>query len=235
MKRPAYITVEEMRANPDWVHEPDRNDGGGRFIGSTTPEVAFRYFKNKKEPILECGPDQGMFTKTLKDHGYENVHAVDFYDNIRFLDKKNFTFHLVDLCTEKFPYPDNFFGGTTAWGIGEHMENPYWFCREVHRTLKQDGIFIFALPNVFHIVSRLLFLKKGTFPRWNESNNHITVFTKDTFKKTYLRYFDLIDTIYTKPGIQYSFFPIFDRFLPVNEWFANYIIYVMKKKPVSME
>ncbi len=232
MKKPPYITVEEMRAHPEWVRE-DREDGGTRFLGTTTPDLVFKYFTDKNAPVLECGPDRGMFTKMLLDKGYTRVHAADFYNNLFFPDRRQFDFKIVDMNKETLPYADKMFAGVTAWGIGEHMENPYHFCREVHRVMKEDGIFIFALPNVFHIISRLLFLKKGTFPRWNESNNHITVFTKDTFKKTYLRYFELVKTVYTKPGIQYSFFHIFDRFLPTNEWFANYIIYVLRWKPID--
>ena len=232
MKKPPYITVEEMRAHPEWTRE-NREGGGTRFEGSTAPGIAFRYFTDKKAAVLDCGPDRGMFAKLLQERGFENVHAVDFYDNVSFPDRSKLTFHLVDMNREVMPYADKFFSGVTAWGIGEHMENPYFFCREVHRVMKPGGIFIFALPNVFHIISRLLFLKKGTFPRWNISNNHITVFTKDTFAKTFLRYFELVETVYTKPGIQYSFFPVFDRFLPANEWFANYIIYVLRWKSID--
>jgi len=96
--------------------------------------------------------------------------------------------------------------------------------------MKDDGVFIYALPNVFHIVSRLLFLKQGNFPRW-VGNNHISVLPKAVFEKTFLRFFDLVEVRYTKPGIQYLFFKIFNKFLPANQWFGNYVVYVLKKKP----
>ncbi len=231
-KKPSYMTVEEMRAHPELL-EKEEQGGGSRFRGTTTPELAFKYFTDTNAHVLECGPHTGSFTKLLQEKGYANIHAVDFYDALSFADRSKLDFKVVDMNTEKLPYEDAFFQYVAAWGIGEHMENPYHFCREVHRVMKPDGIFIFALPNVFHIISRLVFLKKGTFPRWAESNNHITIFTRDTFKKTYLRYFDLVETVYTKPGIQYSFLHIFDRFLPANEWFANYIIYVLRWKSVE--
>lgn len=218
-----------MRTHPEWL-ETHGDDGGTRFRGTTTPELAYKYFTNKKGHILECGPHMGMFTKSLLDEGYKNVHTLDFFDALEFVSKKDIDFKLIDLNTEKMPYENNSMDYVTAWGIGEHMENPFHFMREVHRVIKPDGVFIFALPNVFHIISRLLFLKKGTFPRWNESNNHIMLFSKDTFKKTFLRYFELVEIVYTKPGIQYLFLHKFDKFLPANEWFSNYIIYVLRKK-----
>ncbi|MBI2056292.1 MAG: class I SAM-dependent methyltransferase [Candidatus Sungbacteria bacterium] len=229
MKKPAYITVEEMRMHPEWVREKEEVEGGTRFMGTTEPSLALQYFpKNGK--ILECGPHTGAFTKILQDHNYTDIHAVDFYDALKFADRTKMAFTVIDLNTEKIPYPNNSFDGVAAWGIGEHMENPYHFMREVYRVIKPGAKFIFALPNVFHVTSRLLFLKKGTFPRWNESNNHITVFTKDTFKKTFLRYFDLEKTIYTKPGVFLFGKERFKHILPANEWFGNYVIYVMEKK-----
>ena len=229
MKKPAYITVEEMRTHPEW-QEKASEDGGTRFKGSTSPEIAFKYFTNKNGHILECGPHLGMFTKLLQERGYTNIHTLDFFDAMKFVPKDSIDFRILDLNTEKFPFEDNTFDGVTAWGIGEHMENPFHFMREVHRTINPNGIFIFALPNVFHIISRLLFLKRGEFPRWTHNNNHIMIFSKGTFKKTFLRYFDLVETIYTKPGIQYLFFNKFDKYLPSNEWFGNWVVYVMRKK-----
>ncbi len=228
MKKPAYITVEEMRAHPEWVREID-SGGGTRFRGTTEPLLALKYF-SKNGVILECGPESGAFTKFLQDNGFSNLHAADFYDVLEFPDRAKMKFTATDLNTELLPYQDNFFDGVTAWGIGEHMENPYHFMREIHRVIKPGAKFIFALPNVFHITSRLLFLKKGTFPRWNESNNHITVFTKDTFKKTFLRYFNLVDTVYTKSGIYCFGKERFKNVLPANEWFSNYIIYILEKQ-----
>lgn len=231
MKKPAYITVEEMRSYPEWVQEKEEAEGGTRFMGTTEPCLALKYFPRDGK-ILECGPHTGAFTKILQDEGYADIHAVDFYDALKFPDRSKMAFTLADFNTEKIPYPDNSFDGVTAWGIGEHMENPYHFMREVHRVIKPGAKFIFALPNVFHIMSRLLFLKKGMFPRWNETNNHITVFTKDTFKKTFLRYFDLADTVYTKPGIYCFGKERFRGLLPANEWFGNYVIYVLEKRQV---
>ncbi len=229
MKKPVYMTVEEMRQHPELI-EPEEEEGGSRFRGTTTPELAFTYFPDKNGAILECGPHRGAFTKLLLKHGYTDIHAVDFYDGLMGVDRQKVDFCVVDMNTEKLPYSDNYFSGVTAWGIGEHMENPYFFMREVHRVLTPGGVIIFALPNVAHIMSRLVFLKRATFPRWSESNNHIAIFTRDIIKKTFLRSFALIETVYTRPGIHYLFFHMFNRFLPANEWFGNYVVYVMKKR-----
>jgi len=223
-----YLTVEELRKNKT-MREDVSPDGGTRFRGTTEPRLALKYF-SKDGQILECGPHFGMFTKFLQDNGFIKIHLLDFYDALTFVEKNKITFKEVDFNTETMPYPDDFFDGITAWGIVEHMENPFHFTREVHRVLKKDAIYIMALPNIFHIMSRLIFLKKGMFPRWDTANNHIFVLPRGVFEKTMLRYFDLVEMVYTKPDIQYAFLNKISRRLPANEWFANYVIYVLKKK-----
>lgn len=229
MKIPAYLTVEELRSRAYREKDKIRQDGGSRFIGTTEPKLALHYF-SKNGAILECGPHFGMFTKFLQDEGFTNIHTLDFFNALEFPKKENLPFHEIDFNRERMPYADDFFDGVTAWGIIEHMENPFHFTREVHRVMKDGGIYIMALPNVFHIMSRLLFLKKGVFPRWDVNKNHIFVLPRGVFEKTILRYFDLVETRYTKPGFQFLFFDRFSRLLPANEWFGNFVIYVLKKK-----
>jgi SAM-dependent methyltransferase len=191
------------------------------------PELALEYF-SKDGPVLECGPIFGSFTEYLQKHGFTDIHVLDFVNLLRFPDPKKLTFHEIDFNMELIPYNNSFFNGAAAWGIGEHLENPFHFIREVHRVLKPSGIFLFSVPNVFHIVSRLLFLKKGMFPRWNESNNHISILPRGVFEKTVLRYFDLVDTRYVKPSVELRFFRRFSY--PANQCFGNYVVYVLRAR-----
>ena len=225
-----YVTVEEMRKHPEQIEKEGRAKAGGtRFEGSTVPEFALEYFPRDGE-VLECGPIFGPFIKYLQDHGYRHIHALDFVDVLTFPDRTKVTMNVIDFNKESMPYPENFFDGVAAWGIMEHLENSFHFVREVHRVLTPGGVFIISIPNVFHILSRLLFLKKGMFPRWNESNNHISILPRGVFEKTVLRYFDLVRVRYVKPHLQFLFFDRFSRWLPSNQWFGDYVVYILKKK-----
>lgn len=245
MIRYPYMTVEEIRRYPHLIEEVPKQGGGTRFEGSTWPEVAFKCFTEKNDPVLECGPLFGMFTKLLWEKGYRKIHTVDFVNMMHFPLKGTYTYHEVDLNTERIPYPDSFFSGVTAWGICEHMENPFHFMREVHRILRTGGTFIMAIPNPLHLVSRLQFLFTGVMPRWNKRNNHIALLLPDITEKTFLRYFDLIETIYTRPGNVYVnrqkvkvgpiylFLDRLFRYFPSNQWFGNYVIYVMRPREAT--
>ena len=86
-----------------------------------------------------------------------------------------------------------------------------------------------SVPNIFHIVSRLVFLKRGLFPRWNETNNHISMFPRGIFEKTFLKYFSLVKEGYTFSKIS---LPLLNKikFLPENQWFGNWVFYILKKR-----
>lgn len=229
-----YLTVEEMRENAAFVkrgleREADKEEGGSRFVGSTDAGLSLSIF-HKDDAVLECGPGSGMFTKVLQDNGFTRIHVLDFVDVMTFPDRARLIFHEVDFNKDAFPYPDRHFDGVTAWGVMEHMENPYHFAREVHRVLKNDHYFLMAVPSMFHYWSRLIFLKAGLFPRWNHRNNHISLFPRGVFEKIFLRYFTLERTLYTKPSVRLNIFGWTSKYIPANEWFGNYVVYVLKRK-----
>lgn len=225
-----YLTIEEMRDNADLLKQDvNMETGGSRFSGSTDTDVALQYLPRDGK-ILECGPSIGSFTRFLQKQGYRDIHALDFTDAFLYGDKTKITFHTLDFNTDRMPYPDGFFDGATAWGILEHLENPYLLVREAHRVLKDGGIFLVAVPSIFHWMSRLLFLKTGMFPRWNRRNNHIAVFPRGVFEKIAFRYFDLVELRYTRPSLWLNKPDRWSRWLPANEWFGNYVVWALKKK-----
>ena len=227
-----YLTVEEIKKNIQLIENDSQRDiGGSRFVGSTDTNRALKYLP-KDGQILECGPAFGTFTQFLQQNGYRHVHLLDFVDTLHLGDRKALEgLHEIDFNTDHMPHGDNFFDAITAWGIAEHMENPYHFMREAHRVLKEDGIFIISVPSIFHIESRLLFLKTGMFPRWNRRNNHISIFPRGVFEKIFLRYFNLIEIAYIKPSLRLNRFNRFSKYFPENQWFGNYALYVLRKKP----
>ena len=227
-----YLTVEETKQHIDlFEKDNERVTGGTRFAGSTDTNRALAYLP-KEGQILECGPAWGTFTEFMQSNGYKHIHLLDVVD---VLGRGNRTtlasFNEIDFNRDRMPYDDNFFDGVAAWGIAEHMENPYHFIHEVHRVLKNGSIFIMSVPSIFHIESRLLFLKTGMFPRWNRRNNHISIFPRGVFEKVFLRYFELVEIAYIKPSFRLNRFTRLSKYFPENQWFGNYVVYVLKRKP----
>lgn len=186
----------------------------------------------KEYKILDVGCGGGEFLAQLKKEGFAALFATDMdqYFNPR-MDAVEF--EKVNFCYEKLPWENNSFDLVTAWEVFEHLENPHFIINEIERVLKPGGTLVISMPNVFHIISRLVFLKTGDFPRWNKKNNHITVYTKSIFEKIFLRKFLLIETKYFLPEFAYSIFMKMKslwKYLPENIWTAHFIIYVMQKR-----
>ncbi len=229
----SYMTVAEMRANKEKVRALDTDPKDGtkksrRFDGSTRPEFVYELVR-KDANVLELGPFRGPLTKELQDHGYTRLSTLDFIDILDLPDRGKLE-HIgeVDFNLERFPHPDNTFDAVVSFGMFEHLENPFHCAREVARVLKPGGIFLMAVPNVFHIMSRLVFLRRGMFPRWSFGNNHIAVLPRGVFEKTILRDFVLQETRYYKPFLHWLGAKA--KYLPANEWWSDYVAYIMRKK-----
>ncbi len=227
------MTVAEMRANPERVRALDVNPKDGeaksrRFDGSTRPSLVYE-FVDKDAKLLELGPFGGPLTKELQDNGYNRISTLDFIDLLELPDRSKLeAVGVVDFNRDTFPHQDNTFDAVVSFGMFEHLENPFHAAREAARVLKPGGVFVMAIPNVFHIVSKLVFLRRGMFPRWSYGNNHISILPHGVFEKTILRDFKLKKTLYYKPFLHWLGAKA--KYLPANEWFSDYVAYVLVKK-----
>lgn len=188
-----------------------------------------RTVPDRNARVLEIGPGAGRFPATLHADGYRHLSACDIsrylLPDIEALLER---FAVLDLSFESLPWPDESFDAVCAWEVLEHLENPHHAIREIHRALAPGGRFLLSLPNILHIVSRLVFLKRGVFPQWNETNNHISMFPRGVFEKAILRYFRLIEAGYVGSGVN---LPLLRRLriFPENEWFGRWVYYVLEK------
>ncbi|MFA6273117.1 MAG: class I SAM-dependent methyltransferase [Candidatus Paceibacterota bacterium] len=230
-----YSTAEEIKAEQKTITEKFKGDNVSKekalvYLGKSSLAEFIHQVPNKSAEILDFGAGGGMFIKQIHDNGFIHVCAADI-DDYRRPDVKKMTeeFKTFDASNEPFPWSNERFDVVTAWEIFEHLENPHRAMREIYRVLKKDGLLFMSVPNIFHIVSRLIFLKRGLFPRWNKTNNHIAVFPRGIFEKTFLKYFDLVEEKYFFSQINLPLLKHI-KFLPENQWFGNWVFYLLRKK-----
>lgn len=149
---------------------------------------------SKEANILDLGAASGYFLKQLSEMGYKNLYGHDIDDYLPEEVKKEIKeFKIAELNTEKLPWPDNFFDAITGWCVLPHLENPFFAAREVARTLKPGGLFIFTAPHIASRPSIDFFSKKKYFAGYRETNNHISFLPMSIVKKAFLKDFDLLD------------------------------------------
>lgn len=225
-----YLNPEEIKKNKERLLDLQQRSSwdirSGRIL-----DLAKKFIPNKGGQLLDVASADGSLLLQLSEAGYQNLTGVDIDDYRNELAKK-FPFKKLDLCFDKYPWADDSVDAVISSQTIEHLENPFYFAREIYRILKPGGIFIVSTPNPFHILNRLLFFRRGDIYHFLEGDNHITFFTRSIFKKTFLKYFQLLNTGYGKPEFKYKFFNRFKflkNILPSNQWFGRYIYYILQK------
>jgi 2-polyprenyl-3-methyl-5-hydroxy-6-metoxy-1,4-benzoquinol methylase len=116
-----------------------------RFISLLTGE--------KRGKLLDVGAGTGAFSRKLKSEGFE-VTACDI-NPANFL-SDGILCKRADLNTA-FPFADGEFDYVVGAEVIEHIENPWFFLREIYRITKPGGTVILSTPNLHNWYVRLYF------------------------------------------------------------------------------
>jgi ubiquinone/menaquinone biosynthesis C-methylase UbiE len=224
----AGVYYEGIRERVPWV----MGDG-------TLDKLTQVYLLKERKHILDIGCGNGMTLDYFASTASKLV-GIDLNNYLSVPSKERIAFSVVDLNFEKLPYTDRAFDLIFALQVMEHLENPFYFMRETHRVLTDDGLFIMSVPNPFTFSSKLRFFLTGNARRWKLGNDHLLFLTKDVMQKTYGTHFDIVHTYYQRGlipfiGRFYTYFGIKptvgnSKFFPRIEAFGDSMCFVMKKK-----
>ncbi|OHA27735.1 MAG: hypothetical protein A3C08_03190 [Candidatus Taylorbacteria bacterium RIFCSPHIGHO2_02_FULL_47_18] len=181
---------------------------GGTALRFVT-DISKRHFRGSSEiELLDVGCGAGHFLRSLPP--IFRGTGVDY---------NGLAAQSVNISYERLPFPDSSFDIATAWQVLEHLENPFFAGREIHRVLRPEGIFIFSVPNIKHIRTRMHFFLSGGILRWNKRNDHLFVPLEAVLKKRLFQGFCMINRVYADgPAI-----------LPAHFLFAKNEYWVLQK------
>ncbi len=115
--------------------------------------------------ILDLGAGNGYFSNMLANaaeqkKGEGHIEACDMVDDG--FSAQGVKFTVCDV-NHRLPYSDSSFDAVVAIEVLEHTRLAYGVLSEINRILKPNGLIVFSVPNVGHLVSRFNFLIGGHY------------------------------------------------------------------------
>lgn len=184
--------------------------------------------------LLEIGCAYGFFLRYAEK--YFNTYGIDIssyaINHAREITSRSKL--VVGDVEEKIKgYPDGFFDVIIGIDVMEHLRNPSAVLSEIHKKMKENGVFIFRVPNknsIMFFILKTFGLKKC----WCglQDKTHISLFSNKEWKKIAIKnnfeieIYSVVPTIYLrnildKLGTQKVFYKNIFRFLNENVVFVG--------------
>jgi len=142
---------------------------------------ALSYFPSPPRNILDVGCGSGLLTQLLNDRGYDTI-GIDISENaVIKCREKGLKSYQQDL-SEELVFEDEIFDCVLMSEVIEHLVDPYFALREIHRVLKKAGILIITTPNSSFITRRLRYLLGKTCTE-TQNFSHLRFYNEKLLKK----------------------------------------------------
>lgn len=117
------------------------------------------------------------------------MHGCDLFP-ARFADQYA-AFHVMNLDTARFPYPDAYFGATIASHLIEHVQSPARLTAEIARTTAPGGLVYVETPTEesVNFPDRKFFLERGcptTTTRFADDDTHVQPVSRESLRRLFL-------------------------------------------------
>ena len=184
---------------------------------------------DKDAKILDVGCGKAAVSSKLVEKGFKNLTLMDIEDLRLFERSKQLPFIQINLSHDKLPFADNSVDFVIATEVMEHLGNPWYFAKEIHRVLKPGGKLILSMPNPWNIVSRLLFLRRGMLECYGYHHpQHAWAPNKELFELA-TKDFRPIKKFYYQREKLYFFGICFKIKLPRTEFWGSHVCNFFEK------
>jgi 2-polyprenyl-6-hydroxyphenyl methylase/3-demethylubiquinone-9 3-methyltransferase len=168
-----------------WIDGRDGYSGGSQGYAANLRNWMHAEFSElaRNARILEVGCGDASFTKSLAEYSSDvtgiDISAHQIQQNARACPEITFIQHDV---SERFPFEDGAFDVIWCSEVLEHLFDPGFALREMHRTMARGGLLLVTVPyhGLFKNVLIALF-------KWDEhfvpNHPHIRFFTKKTLSR----------------------------------------------------
>ena len=193
---------------------------------------------NQTSVVIDLGTGSGALPRALLQAGYTNLHLVDIEKQFQLPDMSGYQFYRTDLNFEPLPFTDGFADCVILNSTVEHLENHYFVIREGARVLKPGGTLLVTIPNIHSLRSKLRFLFTGNLLGYTDTNNHLSVYTRATFKKAFFPFFKIVDVRHSRGYVKIPYRRVKNGWFhkkihfpskPTKGLFSNDVIYILER------
>lgn len=142
------------------------------------------FFTNKGS-LLDVGCAEGLFLELARTDGWGVTGTEISQFAVRY-GKEKLGLDIRQGELNSIGFPGKSFDAITMWHVLEHTTNPIAVLKEIRRILKDDGVFILAVPNLNNILSQKVYkLVKGKKMHLFDIKDrelHLYHFTLETIK-----------------------------------------------------
>jgi len=130
--------------------------------------------------ILDIGCKYALLKNIIEEKGINiDYYGVDISDrllrNMKGFDKSKF---IISDVSRSLPFPNDTFNFIFALEIMEHVENPTKMIYEINRVLKNKGVAVISVPNIYAWNEILANIKKMP-----DTEGHISSFTYQNIER----------------------------------------------------
>lgn len=108
-------------------------------------DLVVRYSGKSKGAVLDIGAGTGYFLSTMKKAGWE-VQGVEQDDDTRAYAVEKSGANVCD-ANDFYSLPKAKYDAVTMWHVLEHVHDLKGYLAKIHEVLKDEGVFIVAVPN----------------------------------------------------------------------------------------
>jgi 2-polyprenyl-3-methyl-5-hydroxy-6-metoxy-1,4-benzoquinol methylase len=110
----------------------------------------------KKGPLLDVGCAEGLFLELAAKDGWAVTGTEISHYAVRH-GKEELGLNVMQGELRDMKFSDSSFDAVTMWHVLEHTVNPMDVLKEIRRILKDDGVFVMAIPNLNNILSQIVY------------------------------------------------------------------------------
>ena len=111
----------------------------------------------RRGTLVDLGAGDGTLAERLRKEGFDVTAADAMIDDFRPVDIEVKTANL----NEGLPFAEGQFQVVVSTEVIEHLENPWFFMRELHRITEPGGVVIVSTPNLSNVYVRAWYALTG--------------------------------------------------------------------------